>query len=127
MAFGSAATTYGGASAASAGGGGGDGANARETETYAENGVTRPARLRIGPPPEYPASARAEGVEADVPLEIVVSAAGAVVEAHALRHAAYGMEEAALSAVRAYTFTPAQREGRNVRVRMRWVVQFRIQ
>jgi periplasmic protein TonB len=128
MSFGSGAATYGSVSAASgAGGVGGGGGGTSDGETYAESGVSRPARLRVGPPPDYPATARAEGVEADVPLEIVVNAAGAVIEARALRHAGYGMDEAALSAVRAYTFTPAQREGRNVRVRMRWVVQFRIQ
>jgi TonB family protein len=128
MAFGSGAATYGTVSAASgAGGTGGGSGGTSDGETYAESGVSRPARLRVGPPPDYPASARAEGVEADVPLEIVVNAQGAVIEAHALRHAGYGMDEAALTAVRAYTFTPAQREGRNVRVRMRWVVQFRIQ
>ncbi len=123
MSFGAAAATYGGASSAMPGGGG----DPLATETFGESGVSSPARLRHGLPPSYPSDARADGVEADVPLEIVVNAAGAVVDARALRHAGHGLDEAALAAVRSYTFTPAQREGRSVRVRMRWVVQFRIE
>jgi protein TonB len=84
------------------------------------------ARLLYGPPPGYPATARAAEIEADVPLEIVVDARGAVVDARGRAHAGYGLDEAAARAVRAYRFAPAQRGGVPVAVRMRWTMQFRL-
>jgi protein TonB len=126
MSFGTAATSTGGPSSASSSrstAASGDGVG---TDPYPESGVSSRARLLGGSPPEYPSAARTAGVEADVPLEIVVSSAGAVVDARPLRHVGYGLDEAALRAVRAFRFTPARREGREVAVRMRWVVDFRL-
>jgi TonB family protein len=74
----------------------------------------------------YPDLARAADVEADVPLELVVDEVGAVIDAHVLRPAGLGLDAAALAAVRRYRFTPAERAGRPVRVRMRWSVEFRL-
>ncbi len=119
MAFGAAATTSGGLSKT------GESGDA-PPETYPETGVSSRARLLRGAPPEYPAAARAAAVEAKLPLDIVVDPSGSVVEARLLDHAGYGLDEAALRAVRAYRFAPAQRDGRGVRVRMRWVVDFRL-
>jgi periplasmic protein TonB len=123
MAFGTEATATEGQSRA---GPGTTGESGDATETYPENGVSSRARLLEGAPPEYPPAARAAAVEADLPLEIVVNASGAVVDARLLRHAGYGLDEAALRAIRAYRFAPAQRAGRGVSVRMRWVVDFRL-
>jgi protein TonB len=97
-----------------------------DTETYAETGVSSRARLLVGTPPEYPPAARAAAVEAALPMEIVVDPRGNVVDARLLRRAGYGLDEAALRAVRAYRFIPAQRAGRGVSVRIRWVVDFRL-
>jgi protein TonB len=124
MSFGTAATTTAGTSRAATSRDGVVGGDA--SETYPESGVSSRARLLGGAPPEYPTAARTAGVEADVPLEIVVSAAGTVIDARPLQHVGYGLDEAALRAVRAFRFTPARREGREVAVRMRWVVDFRL-
>lgn len=91
-----------------------------------EAGVSTPARLQSAAPAAYPPSARADQVEADVPVEIVVDKAGSVTDVRPLRRAGYGFDEAALEAVRKYRFSPAQKNGRAVRVRMRWIVQFRL-
>lgn len=91
-----------------------------------EQHVTSRARLASGGAPAYPESARADGIEADVPLEIVVSPAGTVEAARVLRPAGHGLDAAALDAVRAYRFTPATKDGHAVRVRMQWLVQFRL-
>jgi protein TonB len=88
--------------------------------------VSSRARLLEGRPPEYPAAARAAAVEAELPLEIVVDASGSVVDARPLQHVGYGLDEAALRAIREYRFVPAQRAGRGVSVRMRWVIDFRL-
>ena len=92
----------------------------------AEQAVAAPARLARGGAPAYPEDAREDGIEADVPLEIVVSAAGGVESARVVKRAGHGLDEAAVSAVRRYRFTPATKDGHTVRVRMRWVVQFRL-
>jgi len=91
-----------------------------------EQHVTSRAVLASGGAPAYPESARADGIEADVPLELVVSPAGTVESARVLRPAGHGLDQAALDAVRAYRFTPATHDGHPVRVRMQWLVQFRL-
>jgi TonB family protein len=92
----------------------------------AEQSVSSPARLLGGAPPAYPAAARSLGVEADVPLELVVSRAGAVESARVMAHAGFGFDESALEAIRGYRFSPAVRDGRPTRVRMRWTMHFRL-
>lgn len=91
-----------------------------------EQHVTSRARLATGGAPAYPESARADGIEADVPLELVVSPAGTVETARVLHPAGHGLDQAALAAVRSYRFTPATKDGHPVRVRMQWLVQFRL-
>jgi len=92
-----------------------------------ENGVSTRAEVAFGPTPVYPTAARAAQVELDVPVELVVDEVGRVAEARVLRHAGFGLDEAALDAIRRYRFTPAQRDGHAVAVRMRWTMQFRLE
>jgi protein TonB len=92
----------------------------------AEGEADARARLLSEPRPAYPAAAAEAGIEADVPLEIVVDASGRVVSAHAVGRAGYGLDEAAEAAIRAYRFAPALRAGRPYAVRVRWTMQFRL-
>jgi protein TonB len=101
-------------------------ATTESDETFAEATVDTPAHLVAGASPSYPSAAARAGIETDVPLEIVIDARGAVVDARVLRPAGYGLDEAALRGVRAYRFAPAMRRGRPARVRMRWSVEFRL-
>jgi len=91
-----------------------------------EQHVTSRAHLASGGAPTYPESARADGIEADVALELVVSPAGTVETARVLGPAGHGLDQAALDAVRTYRFAPATKDGHPVRVRMQWLVQFRL-
>jgi TonB family protein len=93
---------------------------------FSEAEVGVPAHLIASAPLVYPPRARAAEVEASVALEIVVDTGGRVTGARLLVPAGYGLDEAALAAVRAYRFSPAQRFGKPVRVRMRWSVLFRL-
>jgi protein TonB len=95
-------------------------------EVFPEPGVSVPARLLSSTPVSYPPQARAAEVELDVPLELVVDPVGRVVQARGLSRCGYGLDEAAVRAVRTYRFSPALRGGRPVAVRMRWTVQFRL-
>ena len=101
-------------------------APATDDTPVAERDVSSPARLTGSLSPVYPASARAQEVEADVVLSIVVTPAGRVTDIQVVRAAGYGFEDAALQAVREARFIPARREGRAVAVRMRWTVAFRL-
>jgi protein TonB len=82
--------------------------------------------LIAGAPPAYPAGAQAAGVEASVPVELVIDAHGAVQSVVVLTHVGYGLDEAAVTALRSYRFTPARRAGRTVAVRKRWITRFEL-
>ena len=90
------------------------------------DGVDQLARLVTGPAPVYPTAARDDGIEADVPLDIVVDESGRVIDVRATRHIGSGLDESAAAAIRGYRFSPAMRGGRAVKVRMRWTVVFRL-
>lgn len=94
--------------------------------TYPANGVSVPAKLVSSVTAAYPAGARADDVEGDVGLEVVVDGEGRVADARVVKSAGHGFDESALAAIRGYRFSAAQRDGRNVRVRMPWTVQFRL-
>lgn len=96
------------------------------SEILGERDVSVRARLLARGTLNYPAEARHAGVEADVPVGIVVDETGRVVSARALERPGYGLDVAAVESVRAYRFAPARRDGQAVRVRMRWVVQFHL-
>jgi len=95
-------------------------------EVVPEGEVAERAQLVSSGPLLYPAAARRAELEADVALELVVGLDGRVVSARVLRPAGYGLDEEAVRAVGAYLFSPARRDGRPVRVRMPWTVQFRL-
>lgn len=101
-------------------------ANASANVTYPASGVSVPAKLVGSATAAYPTDARADDVEGDVGLEIVVDAQGQVIDARVAKRAGHGFDESALAAIRRYRFSAAQRDGRNVRVRMPWTVQFRL-
>lgn len=99
-----------------------------DSPIVSESDVTERAKQVGGVTPSYPRDARAQGVElsAPLPFEIVVDETGHVTSAHALRHAGYGFDEAALTALRTYRFSPAIHDGHAVAVRMKWTVDFRL-
>jgi len=90
----------------------------------------RPARtaptLLQAAAPEYPAQARAEGIEGVVVLALTIGPDGAVEEARVLRGLGHGLDEAALTASRNTRWTPATEGGRPIRVRRRFDVLFQL-
>jgi protein TonB len=69
-----------------------------------------PAQYRDTPLPSYPAAAREQRLEGTVLLEVLVRADGRVGEARVKQSSgAPVLDEAALEAVRRWTFVPAQR------------------
>ena len=108
------------------GGGSSSGADSESGEIFAEDRISVPARLLSSASVPYPAAARHAEVEADVQVQLVVGVDGRVDEARVVKPCGYGLDEAALAGVRNFRFSPALRDGRPVRVRMRWPVQFRL-
>jgi TonB family protein len=102
------------------------GGGVQGSEVRAEGDVSFPARLLTSSALAYPPAARVAEIEVDLPLEIIVDVNGRVTWARALARAGYGLDEAALRAIRGYHFSPALRDGRAVAVRMRWMMQFRL-
>jgi TonB family protein len=93
---------------------------------FAAAAVDTPAHLLRGDAPAYTREAEAAGVEAELPLEIVIDRNGAVTSARALRPAGYGLDAAALRAIAEYRFVPARRNGVPVAVRMQWRMRFQL-
>ncbi|MGO9836021.1 MAG: energy transducer TonB [Polyangiaceae bacterium] len=91
-----------------------------------EASVDGRAQLVAGVSPAYSDAARADGIEGDVRLELVVGVSGAVESARVVLGIGHGLDEAALRAVRQYRFAPALKAGYPVRVRMVWSMQFRL-
>jgi protein TonB len=97
-----------------------------ESAPFGEGQVDSPAKLQFGTPPSYTAAAEAAGIEVELPLELVIDATGSVQSARTLQHVGYGLDEAAVAAVRRYRFKPAWRGGKPVAVRMRWLLRFQL-
>ncbi|MBI4508152.1 MAG: TonB-dependent receptor [Deltaproteobacteria bacterium] len=73
---------------------------------------------------DYPAEAKAQGVEGIVLLEILVSQAGETTEVKVLTPAGHGFDEAAVAAARQFTWKPANARGKAVAVRVTYEYRF---
>lgn len=68
---------------------------------------------------KYTDAAKAAGVEGTVVLDLTVSEDGAPREIRVTQGLSHGLDEAAIAAVRACSFTPGEKEGKRVPVRVR--------
>jgi protein TonB len=89
-----------------------------------QQAVDTPAHRVSGDLPVFPAEAQASGVPSDVAVEMVVSRAGTVESVNVLRRMGHGLDQAAIAAARTFRFSPAMKQGRPVRVRVMWTMQF---
>lgn len=76
------------------------------------------------PQPVYTDAARAASIEGRVRVELTVDESGGVVDVKVLSGLGYGLDEAALSAARSASFTPALRCGRPVRATFTIAMRF---
>ena len=70
-----------------------------------------PPSLKTHPDATYPPEAARDRIEASVGLEVTIDPAGHVSDARVTQPAGHGFDEAALAAVRQWTFEPATRAG----------------
>lgn len=126
IAIGNGAPTGGSVSQSGVGNGGSPAATSAPPVVLTPEGVSVQAHALGRPDPAYPPAARADDREGDVGLVIVVDESGTVIDARISRPAGHGFDESALAAIKRLRFSPAQRDGRAVRVRMPWTMQFRL-
>jgi len=74
--------------------------------------------------PVYPADAWRERVGGSVGLELVIDETGKVVEAKVIQPAGHGFDEAAIAAVKEWTFTPARFNGQPIRATVELALPF---
>ncbi len=75
----------------------------------------------------YPEGARRAGLEADVRLELEISATGEVVGSRVVRASGNGFDEVAQRLVRRFRFRPAIRGGRPAPATIPWTYKFRLE
>jgi TonB family protein len=85
--------------------------------------VTPPV-LRSRADAAYPPDALRDRLEGTVGLEIVVDETGRVVDARVIAPAGHGFDEAALAAIRAFTFEPARKNGAPIRSTVQLAYEF---
>lgn len=90
-------------------------------------GAIRAPRVIHRVDPSYPPDARAARVQGIVIVEVIVDETGMVREAHVLKGLPYGLEQAALDAVRQWRFEPATKDGQPVAVAMNLTINFRLE
>lgn len=90
----------------------------------AEYLVTRMPRLAQEIRIPYPEAARRQGVEGAVVFNLLIDASGVVREAALLEGPGFGLNEAALGAIRSFKFLPAEVEGKPVAVKIRYAYRF---
>lgn len=76
---------------------------------------------------EYPAAAKAEGLEAAVQLLVVVDAEGKVMEITLQESAGEAFDQAAVAAVKQFEFTPATLDGEPIPVRIGYTYRFKLE
>jgi protein TonB len=86
--------------------------------------VTAMPRLKSEYRIPYPVSAKKAGVEGPVVMELLIDSQGQVRQATLLSGPGFGLNEAALEAVKRFEFTPAQVQNENVAVKIRYTYRF---
>lgn len=83
-------------------------------------------QARIQNPPNYPYEMRRAGINGEVEVHFICDAQGNVRDPYVIRSSQREFEQAALDAVKKWTFKPGRRAGRTVNVRMSVPVVFTI-
>lgn len=76
---------------------------------------------------EYPAQAQAEGLTASVRLLVTINADGTVRDASVIEPVGHGFDEAALEAVKKFTFTPAEVDDVPAPIQIEYAYNFTLQ
>jgi protein TonB len=86
--------------------------------------VSKMPRLEAEVKIPYPAEAKARNIEGPVVLDILIDGTGRVRDARLVSGPGFGLNEAALGAIKQFKFTPAEADGKTVAVRTRFTYRF---
>jgi TonB family protein len=76
---------------------------------------------------KYPENAKNQGIEGKVFIQAFIDETGNVIKANVIKGAGYGLDEAALSAVKQTKFTPGKQKGKPVKVQVTIPIVFKLQ
>lgn len=96
----------------------------KEPETPKTPALTLPPELLGFVEAPYPEAAQKSGIEGEVQLLISIGADGRVTDARVAAGAGHGFDEAALAAVKAFTFRPAEIDEKPAAVQIEYVYRF---
>lgn len=86
--------------------------------------LTKPPALLTRVEPVFPEQAKAEGLTGDVTLQVDIGADGKVTDVQVLQPAGHGFDEAAVAAVKQFTFSPAEIANQPAPVRITYTEHF---
>ncbi|MEO6419884.1 MAG: TonB family protein, partial [Polyangiaceae bacterium] len=86
-----------------------------------------PPTLKTHPDPVYPPDAQRDRIEGSVGLELTVDEEGKVEGARVTKAAGHGFDEAALTAVKTWTFEPAKKDGTAIKATVQLALPFVLQ
>lgn len=98
--------------------------NGNPIEAVSVGAVTEAPKVLKEKKIPYPASARRAGVEGVVELKLVINTNGVVESAELVRGPGYGLNEAALAAIKEFVFSPAKIGDNKVPVRILYKYRF---
>ena len=86
--------------------------------------LTKPPALLVPVEPAYPPEALAAGLSGDVTLQVDLDETGAVTQVAVTGPAGHGFDEAAVAAMKAFRFSPAEIDGNPASIRIAYVLHF---
>lgn len=75
----------------------------------------------------YPVMAKEARIEGPVKLSVTIDKLGRVIEVVVLEGPGYGLNETAVAAMKNFKFSPAQKEGQSVAVRITYIYRFKLE
>ena len=75
---------------------------------------------------QYPEAARNARIEGPIVLDLLINAEGAVVDVKVVSGLGYGLDEAAVNAIKLFEFEPARVQDQKVAVKIRYTYRFEL-
>ncbi|MBN8541525.1 MAG: energy transducer TonB [Deltaproteobacteria bacterium] len=88
--------------------------------------VTQMPRIKKEIRAQYPEAARNARIEGPIVLDLLINAEGAVVDVKVVSGLGYGLDEAAVNAIKLFEFEPARVQDQKVAVKIRYTYRFEL-
>lgn len=88
--------------------------------------VTQMPRIKKEIRAQYPEAARNARIEGPIVLDLLISADGLVVDVKVISGLGYGLDEAAINALKLFEFEPARVQDQKVAVKIRYTYRFEL-